>query len=98
MQPRLAALGLQQADLPYGVLWGHTFHYSTMTTPLAPTWRATRPDGKTGEPLFRVGGLTATYAHFYFPSAPQAVASIFGYNHKSDERGAAPHEPPGPAI
>lgn len=78
MQPRLAALGLQQANLPSGVLRGHTFHYSTMTTSLAPTWRATKPDGKSGEPIFRLGNLIATYAHFYFPSAPSATARIFG--------------------
>lgn len=79
MQPRLAALGLQQAELPGGILRGHTFHYSAMSTPLAPTWQATRPDGRAGEGIFRIGSLTATYAHFYFPSAPRAVAGIFGY-------------------
>lgn len=78
MQPRLAALGLQQAELPGGVLRGHTFHYSAMSTPLSPTWQATKPGGGPGEAIFRIGSLTATYAHFYFPSAPRAVAGIFG--------------------
>ena len=82
MQPRLAALGLQKAHLPSGVLRGHTFHYSAMTTSVAPTWRATKPDGKPGEAVFRVGNLIATYAHFYFPSAPSAAARIFGYDPK----------------
>lgn len=86
MQPRLAALGLQQADLPGGVLRGHTFHYSAMTTPLTPTWHAVRPDGRMGEPIFRAAGLTATYAHFYFPSAPRAVAGIFGCGRYNDDR------------
>lgn len=80
LQPRLAALGLQQAELPGGPLRGHTFHYSTMSTTVAP-WRiAARPDGREGEPVFRVGGLTATYMHFYFASAPTAIAAILGGN------------------
>jgi cobyrinic acid a,c-diamide synthase len=78
MQPRLAGLGLQQAELPGGALRGHTFHYSVMTTPLAPTWQAARPDGRPGEAIYRRGSLTATYAHFYFPSGPRAVARLFG--------------------
>lgn len=78
LQPRLAALGLQQVDLPGGTLRGHTFHYSTMTTPVAPWRRGARPDGREGEPMFRLGGLTATYMHFYFSSDPTAVANILG--------------------
>jgi cobyrinic acid a,c-diamide synthase len=80
MQPRLAALGLQQVQLPGGALRGHTFHYSNMTTPLMPALRASSPEGREGEPIFRTGGLTATYAHFYFASATAATAQIFGYN------------------
>lgn len=78
MQERLAALGLQQVEMPGGTLRGHTFHYSKMTTPLQPDWRASRPDGREGEAVFRIAGLTASYVHFYFPSAPRAVAAIFG--------------------
>jgi cobyrinic acid a,c-diamide synthase len=78
MQQRLAALGLQQVELPGGTIRGHTFHYSTMATSLVSSAQGVRPDGREGEPLFRSGSLTATYAHFYFPSAPQAIARIFG--------------------
>jgi cobyrinic acid a,c-diamide synthase len=77
MQPRLAALGMQQAELSGGVLRGHTFHYSTASIALVPVGHATRPDGGAGEPIFRSKRLTATYAHFYFPSAPEAIARIF---------------------
>jgi cobyrinic acid a,c-diamide synthase len=78
LQLRLAALGLQRAELPGGTLRGHTFHYSTMRTTAVP-WRiAERPDGREGEPVFRLDGLTATYMHFYFASAPTAVAKILG--------------------
>ncbi len=77
MQPRLAALGLQVAQLPEGALSGHTFHYSKSETPLAPLVRARRPDGGEGEAIYRVGRLTASYVHFYFPSDPEAVARLF---------------------
>lgn len=78
MQPRLAALGLQQASMPKGILRGHTFHYSKLETPVAATWQAVRPDGRPGEGIYRQGALTATYMHLYFASAPRAVAEIFG--------------------
>lgn len=78
MQKRLAALGMQQAELPEGRLTGHTFHYSKSDTPVAPLLRAQRPDGGEGEAIYRIGRLTASYVHFYFPSNPQAVAGLFG--------------------
>ena len=78
MQKRLAALGMQQAELPEGWLTGHTFHYSKTETPLAPALRARRPDGGEGEAIYRVGRLTASYVHFWFPSNPPAVAALLG--------------------
>ena len=77
MQPRLAALGTQFADLPEGRLAGHTFHYSKSETPLAPLCRAVTADGRDGEAIFRRQRLTASYVHFYFPSLPEAVAALF---------------------
>ena len=80
MQTRLAALGMQLLDLPAGTLGGHTFHYSTCETSLAPALRGRRLNGagdKPGEPVFRQGGLTASYLHTYFPSGPAAAASLF---------------------
>jgi cobyrinic acid a,c-diamide synthase len=78
MQARLAALGTQVAELPEGRLTGHTFHYSKSETPLAPLARATTPAGREGEAVYRLGRLTASYVHFYFPSNPAAVAALFG--------------------
>ena len=78
MQKRLAALGSQGLDTPHGVLRGHTFHYSTLTTdemPLAHTVK--HPSGAAGEAVYRVGSLTASYFHAYFPSCPAAVAGLF---------------------
>lgn len=76
MQPRLAALGMQTAELPEGRINGHTFHYSKSETPLAPLLRAETSDGHSGEAIYRVGRLTASYVHFYFPSNPVAVAGL----------------------
>ncbi|MBS0512548.1 MAG: cobyrinate a,c-diamide synthase [Proteobacteria bacterium] len=76
MQKRLAALGLQVAELPEGRLTGHTFHYSQSETPLQPLLRAQTPGGGEGEAIHRVGRLTASYVHFYFPSNPAAVAAL----------------------
>jgi cobyrinic acid a,c-diamide synthase len=77
MQQRLAALGMQVADLPEGRLQGHTFHYSKSETPLEPLIRASTPDGRAGEAVYRRASLTASYVHFYFPSNPEAVARLF---------------------
>ncbi len=77
MQARLAALGLQQAELPEGILRGHTFHHSRSETALAPLLRARTPDGGEGEAIYRSGRLTASYMHLYFPSNPEASARMF---------------------
>ncbi len=78
MQARLAGLGAQALDTPAGLLRGHTFHYSRLETPLAPSAHTVRhPAGTPGEAVYRVGSLTASYFHGYFASNPQAVASLF---------------------
>ena len=78
MQARLAGLGAQALDTPAGALRGHTFHYSRLETPLAPSAHTVRhPAGTPGEAVYRVGSLTASYFHGYFASNPQAVASLF---------------------
>lgn len=82
MRPRLAALGLQSVDLPGGALRGHTFHYSRLETSLEPAFRATNPNLGGGEAIYRVGSLTASYVHFYFPSNPIAAASALGDDHE----------------
>ena len=80
MQAKLAALGMQVADLPEGCLQGHTFHYSKTETPLVPLCHAARTgrqNGQTGEAIYRQGRLTASYVHFYFASNPVATAGLF---------------------
>lgn len=78
MQRRLAAIGLQEVTLPEGTLRGHTFHYSRMTSDLAPLARASaRRKGAPGEAVYRVRRLTASYLHLYFPSNPGTAAALF---------------------
>ncbi|MDR7299119.1 cobyrinic acid a,c-diamide synthase [Pelomonas aquatica] len=78
VQHRLAALGLQAIAWPEGPLRGHSYHYSTLDTPLAPIAQASNPNGgKTAEMLYQHGSLRASYVHHYFPSNPEAVAAFF---------------------
>ncbi len=77
LQPRLQGLGVQFADLPGGRLGAHTFHYSSLETPLQPALQAIGPRGRPGEVIYRHGNLTASYLHFYFPSNPAATAALF---------------------
>jgi len=77
VQSRLAGLGLQGLMTRHGEIRGHTFHYSTLDTPLAAAARTVGyPRGGAGEAVYRVGALTATYFHAYFNSCPQAIAAI----------------------
>jgi cobyrinic acid a,c-diamide synthase len=77
MQSRLGGLGLQALELSEGTLRGHTFHYSTTETSLVPFTLATKQSGSEGEAVYRCDRLTASYVHAYWPSNPQAAASLF---------------------
>ncbi len=78
MQKRLARLAMQRIDTAHGMATGHTFHYSSMTTPLQPHLIATHATtGAEGEALYRHGPITATYMHSYWPSNPAATAALF---------------------
>ncbi len=82
MHERLAALGPQQLALPSGTLRGHTFHYSTTQTTMPAAMRTSPPDAPVkpdaGEALWHSGPVRASYFHAWFPSAPAAVAELFG--------------------
>jgi cobyrinic acid a,c-diamide synthase len=78
MQARLAGLGPQGLSTQHGTLRGHTFHYSRIETEIAPAAHtAKHPSGDAGEAVYRLGSLTASYFHAYFPSCPSAVAALF---------------------
>lgn len=77
MQKRFSALGLQRVELPEGTLRGHTFHHSSLETTLEPIARGECPNGRrAAEPVYRMGRLTASYIHSYFPSNPEAIAKL----------------------
>jgi cobyrinic acid a,c-diamide synthase len=77
MQPRMAALGLQQVALPEGLLRGHTYHHSQLDSAVEPLARGSSPNQRpASEAVYRIGRLTASYIHFYLPSNPQAAAGL----------------------
>ncbi|MFC0254559.1 cobyrinate a,c-diamide synthase [Massilia consociata] len=79
MQSRLAGLGAQAMPTPQGPLRGHTFHYSRLETTTPPQEHTVKTStGTQGEAVFRIGSLTASYFHSYFPSNPPAAAALFG--------------------
>jgi cobyrinic acid a,c-diamide synthase len=77
VQKRLAGLGPQAMPTPQGTLRGHTFHYSRLESD-APVMEYTskNPSGAQGEAVYRIGSLTASYFHGYFPSNVEAVAAL----------------------
>lgn len=78
LQGKLAGLGMQWVALPEGELRGHTFHHSRLETALPPLAHGRRQrDGQSGEAVYRVGRLTASYLHLYFASNPVATARLF---------------------
>lgn len=77
LQPRLAALGLQDVDLPEGALRGHTFHYARAQIGAEPLVRAGNPNGgPCAEAVYRDRRMTASFVHFYFPSNPEAAMRL----------------------
>lgn len=77
MQPRLVTLAMQEVALEGGRLRGHSYHHSHMTCTLTPIAHGECPNyRRTREPLYQVGRLTASYIHFYLPSAPRAAAAL----------------------
>jgi cobyrinic acid a,c-diamide synthase len=78
MQESLAGIGPQGLNTAHGTLRGHTFHYSRLETECAPVAHTRKhPSGDPGEACYKVGSLTASYFHAYFPSCPAAVADLF---------------------
>jgi cobyrinic acid a,c-diamide synthase len=78
LQKRLSRLAMQRLEGTHGISTGHTFHYSSLTTSLAPVITATHATtGAEGEALYRHGPITATYMHTYWPSNPAAAAALF---------------------
>ena len=78
MQNRLQGLGYQSAPMPGGVIRCHTFHHSLIETPLNPIAQGERLyNTSSGESIFQLKSLTASYLHCYFASNPTAAARLF---------------------
>jgi len=77
MAGKLKGLGVQALDLAEGELRGHTFHHSQLTTEMEPVTHTRRRSGSAAEAVYQTGAFTGSYFHGYFPSAPEAVASLF---------------------
>jgi cobyrinic acid a,c-diamide synthase len=78
IQARFAALGMQAVKMPHGELRGHTFHYARAEIAATPFVLADNPTGgPSREAIYRRGGLTASFVHFYFPSHPAAAVALF---------------------
>lgn len=78
LHTRLQSIGYHTAPLPGGKVRGHTFHHSTIATPLTPAARTERAQSDAaGEAIYRIERLVATYFHGYFPSNPPAAAQLF---------------------
>jgi cobyrinic acid a,c-diamide synthase len=76
MQARLMGLGLQSARFEGGELRGHTFHHSRLEISMRAILTGTRQNGSEGEAIYQRGRLTASYLHWYLPSAPAVAAEL----------------------
>ncbi|QOY95170.1 cobyrinate a,c-diamide synthase [Massilia sp. UMI-21] len=79
MQPRLAGLGAHAMPTRFGPVRGHSFHYSRLETSVEARAHTVKTgNGAQGEAVYRIGSLTASYFHAYFPSNPPAIAALLG--------------------
>ena len=77
MQSSVQSLALQSVTFEEGELRGHSFHFSRLATPLIARQRGRTQRAGEGEGVYRVGPITASYIHFYWPSNPAAAAGLF---------------------
>ena len=78
MRQRGGCQGMQTAQLPEGDVRGHSHHRSLSSLTPMPVAHGKRPKHPApGEEIYRVGGLTASYIHLFFPSNPQAMVDLF---------------------
>ena len=78
MSGKRGCQGMQTVPLPEGDVRAHAHHRSRSSEtpePIAHGRRQRHP--APGEAIYRVGNLTATYLHMFFPSNPQAIVDLF---------------------
>ena len=76
MQRWLMGLGLQSARFEAGEVRGHTFHHSRLEISMLAILTGTRQNGSEGEAIYQRGRLTASYLHWYLPSAPAVAVEL----------------------
>lgn len=76
MQNHLTGLGLQSVRFCTGELRAHTFHHSSLETPMTPIAYGKRQNGSTSEAIYRGDRVTASYLHWYLPSYPAAAVEL----------------------
>lgn len=77
MRSRGGCQGMQTAVLPEGDLRGHSHHRSLSHNTPEPIAFGRRPyHPAPGEAIYRVGNVTASYIHLFFPSNRQALSAI----------------------
>ena len=78
MRERGGCQGMQTAPLPCGDVRAHAHHRTRCEGTVQPVAFGKRAHHKApGEPIYRIGNITASYLHFYFPSNPDAIAALF---------------------
>ncbi len=79
MRGKRGCQGMQYAALPEGEFRAHAHHRSRADLSLDPIAFGRRQRHPApGEPIYRLGSLTATYLHLFFPSNALAIARLFG--------------------
>ena len=78
MRSRGGCQGMQSAMLPEGEIRGHSHHRSVSKLAIEPIAQGKRPyHPAPGESIYRIGSVTASYIHLFFPSNPSAICQIF---------------------
>jgi len=77
MRDRGGCQGMQYAPLPEGEIRAHAHHRTRCENTMEPISYGRRlRHPAPGEPIYQHQNLTASYLHFYFPSNPEAIASL----------------------
>lgn len=78
MRGKRGCQGMQTAVFPEGEIRGHSHHRSrTENTPTPLSHCQRQRHAAPGEPIYRVGKLTASYLHLFFAANPEASNRLF---------------------
>ncbi len=78
MRDRGGCQGMQTAPLPCGDVRAHAHHRTRCENTARPIAFGKRArHSAPGEPIYQIDNITASYLHLYFPSNPDAIATLF---------------------